>query len=241
MERNSTRLYIAFVSVLLAVFVIIEYGWINVCRERKLSHFNHQVIDAITTASISMTESTQECSDKSISSILSQSLVTVGLSQIKFTFSTRPNQNSLSSPAFVQKTGADPDKLTFQYPLKSSANTATSAILTVTIPDWKEYATKGMNWIYTICLSLTFMVMAVFGYTLILIRQKARSEDIDRTEIALLLMQQLEIPLSTIAVAVEVLDDDGLTLQTEKRRDLHLVINEENKRMNDRVREVLRS
>lgn len=239
MLKRSTRLNLVFFSLVLAGFVLIQYCWVKSLQDDKLREFRSRAIRAIIGASKKspLNDFWHELSDTRIAAILAQSFSAMGLDDIRVEFSIDSGHDQRRSRGFTQKTTADAGNLVLSYQLRPDSQ-KTDARLTVVIPAWKQIALKDMQWVFAICGLLTIMVGAVFWCALILNRRRRQYCYDNRTDMMRHLMQQLEIPLSTLSVAVEALANEKVRCNAEKRRFFQQVIDEESERMNERVRKV---
>jgi hypothetical protein len=240
MVKKSPRLVITFFSLALAVFVVIQYCWIKSLQDGKLRSFRSRTISAITRANENILPATpgHKWSDTAIAAVLFQSFSSVGLGGIRFEFSTGPGDNHLASYGVTQVSTINSADLILYHPLRPDSQNTQGAVLTVVIRNWKRFALEGMGRIFAMCLGLTIMVIAVFCYALILNKSKQQLYWYNRADIVLDLVQQLEIPLSTMSVAVEALGNDKVMYHSEKRRFFQQAINEESRRMNEGVKKV---
>jgi hypothetical protein len=128
---------------------------------------------------------------------------------------------------FFEFGGCLPDWFPARAPdiLRSDSQNTQGVVLTVVIRNWKQFALEGMGRIFAMCLGLTIMVIAVFCYALTLNKRKQQLYYYNRTDIVLDLVQQLEIPLSTMSVAVEALGNDKVMYNSEKRHFFKQAIN----------------
>ena len=102
----------------------------------------------------------------------------------------------------------------------------------------EEICAKRYEVDFGMCGILSIMVIAVFCCALILDRRRRQLHYDNRADIISHLMQQLEIPLSSMSVAVEALQNDKVIYNSEKRQFYQEIINAENARLNERVNKI---
>jgi hypothetical protein len=241
MENKSTRLGVAFFSLVLVGFVVVQYCWMNSLQDNKLRDFRTRTISAIAgiEEKIQLTESRHGWSETAIGAILYQSFSSMGLGDIHFEYSIGSGDNRLASHGFAQKITTDSANLIlYRQLLPSDIHMPPDALLTVVIPAWKKLALKDMGWIFTLCQLLTIMVITVFCSALILGKRREQLYNDNRTDIVLRLTQQLEIPLSSMSVALEALANDKVIYNSEKRQFYQEIINAESKHMNEHVKKI---
>jgi len=242
MGKRSTRLRIAFFSIILAGLIVIQYSWIKSLQNDKLREFRSRIISAIAKEGISLDKSAHEMNDPAIGKMPGQSFLSTGLGDIPFEFSISSTDNHLASHGFSQKLTKDPGNLTLYYELQGNAKDLIADAptrLTVVIPEWRKYALKGTVWIIAASWFLTIIVTAIFCCVVILVGQRRQLFYDNRTEIIRNLMQQLETPLSTMSVAVEALRNRRVMQNSEERDYYQQIIREESERMHDKLRTIL--
>jgi hypothetical protein len=239
MVKKSTPLGLAFFSLVLAGFVVVQYCWIKSLEDDKLRDFRNHTLSAIAgiKEKIPPTGSVNERSDTAILTILYQLFSSIGLDDIHFEYFISSSNNRLASHGFTQKMATDSANLILYHPLlPNDQHVPSDALLTVVIPAWKKIALKDMGWIFAICGLLTIMVISVFCYALILHKRRGRLYNDNKTDIVLRLTQQLEIPLNSMSVALEALANDKVIYNPEKRQFYQEIINAESKHMNEYIK-----
>jgi len=241
MEKKSTRLRIAFFSIILAGFIIIQFSWMKSLQNDKLRSFRSRTVSAIASGGILFNKSLHELNAPAIASTLSQSFSSKGLGNIQFEFSIGSGNNHLTSHGFSQNLIDDSRNLTLYYELQGTGNNITDAPerLTVIIPGWEKYALRNMAWIIAASGLLSIMVIVIFYCAFIVGEQRRQLFYDNRTDIMRNLMQQLETPLSTMSVAVEALRNRKVMNNSEKRNYYQQIIREESERMNEKVKKIL--
>ena len=165
MVKKSTRLGIAFFSLALVGFVIVQYCWINSLQNNKLRDFRIRTTSAIAgiEGKIPLTGSWHKWSDTAIGAILYKSFSSMGLGDIHFEYSIGSGDNRLASHGFTQKMTTDPTNLILYRPLlRNDQPMPPDVLLIVVIPAWKKLALKDMVRIFAMCALLTIMVITVF-------------------------------------------------------------------------------
>ena len=240
MVKKSTRPGIAFFSLALAGIIVIQYCWIKSLQEDKFRDFRSRTISAIASTNEKNLPAApwHKGSDTAIAAILRQSFSSMGLSDIPFEFSIGSDDNRLASRGFTQEITTDSANFILCYQLSGDGQHMHGSRLTVAIPAWKKFAQKDMSWIFGMCGVLSIMVIAVFCCALILDRRRRQLHYDNRADIISHLMQQLEIPLSTMSVAIEALQNDKVIYNSEKRQFYQEIINAENARLNERVNKI---
>ena len=112
--------------------------------------------------------------------------------------------------------------------------------LTVIIPFWKKIVLKDMTWVIATAVFIIIMTGAIFCCAVIFGERRQQLFYKHRTKAIQLMMQQLETPLSTVAVAAEALRNANVMRDPRKSNYYHQVINEESQRMNEQVEKFLR-
>src|SRR5687768_11378863 len=100
MRKKSTQLKIAFFSLLLIGFIIIQYSWVQSIYKGKLQDLNSHIISGIEDAGkkIPFSKSRHELTDAAaITTMLRQSLSAKGLDNIRFEFSINSSDQHLTS------------------------------------------------------------------------------------------------------------------------------------------------
>lgn len=241
MVKRSTRLGIAFFSLVIVGFIVVQYCWMRTLQDNKLRDFRTRASSAIagTVGKLPSTGSWHEWSDTDIRAILSKSFSSTGLGNIHFEYSIDSVGNRLSSHGFTQKVATDPVNLILYHPLlPNDQPMSQDVLLIVVIPAWEKIALKDMGRIFAICALLTIMVITVFCYALILDKRRAQLSNENRTDLVLRLTQQLEDPLSSMSVALEALANDKVIYNPEKRQFYQEIINSESKHMSEHIKKI---
>lgn len=231
MWKRSTQLKIVFFGLLLVGFVVIQYKWVQSLQKDKMEVFRQRVLDGIENAmqGTLSRSSLYKMKDTAIAGSLRRSFLAKGLGSIPFEFSIGNREPVNSS------------HLLFQYvsPFGGKSYSADSS-LTVVIPFWKKHALQGMNWIIASSVLLTILLLVIFCSAFLLGDPNQELFYDRRTLLIRKMMQQLEVPLSTVSVAAEALRNARVANDSGKINYYQQVINEENKRMNEQVERFLR-
>lgn len=241
MRKRSTRLKIVFFSLLVVGLIGIQYSWLKSLRQSKLQAFQSLIISSVenTRANIPFTRSINDLSDTLFTSLLHQSFSSNGLNNIRFEYSIGSGTTHLASGGFRQKLTDDPENLVFYYDFQPNIEQKTTAdLLTVVIPSYKEVAFKDMGWIITASVLLTISVLAIFCLAFTISERKQEFYE-HSTNAIKNMMQQLETPLSTVAVAAEALHNAQVMHDSAKINYYQQIIQEENKRMHEQVQKYL--
>ena len=241
MVKRSTRLGIAFFSLVMVGIVIIQYCWMRSVQDNKLGAFRNLALSVIVgiDEKFPATGLWHELSDTAIDAILYKSFSSKRLGDIHFEYCIGSDNNRITSHGFTQKMAADPANLILYWPLRPNDQPKSpDVLLTVVIPAWEKLALKDMGRIYAMCTILTLMVITVFCYALILDKRRAQLSNENRTDLVLRLTQQLENPLSSMSVALEALANDKVIYNPEKRQFYQEIINTESKHMSEHVKKI---
>ncbi|WP_207511014.1 hypothetical protein [Longitalea luteola] len=242
MRRRSTRLRIAFFSVLVVGLIFIQYSWLTSLQQSKLQAFKAHIISSVenTRATIPLTRSLNDLSATLFADLLRQSFSSNGLKNIRFEYSIGSGSAQLASPGYRQKLTDDANNLVFYYEFQPAiAQKTTADLLTVVIPDYKKIVFRDMGWIITASVLLTLSVLAILCLTYIISERKQAFYE-NSTNVIKNMMQQLETPLSTVSVAAEALHNAQVMRDSAKINYYQQIIQEENKRMHEQVQKYLR-
>ena len=241
MVKNFTRPGVVFFMIALASFVAVQICWIKSLQEGRIRSFKLRALSALVNTNSKIVNSTswQSISNAEIASFLHQSFSSEGLKGIHFTFTVGANNLDAVSHPITRFTVTDPVDMTLFYPLSTESNNLMAgSLLTVIIPDWMAFVWKGMLWPFVLCGLLTMMAVAVLFYGWTLNRQREIDSNTEKAEMARQLIQQLENPLSSMAVAVEALSSEKVIDNSSRRQFYHDIIDAENARMNERVSKI---
>jgi len=233
MGKRSTLPRIAFFSIILAGFILIQYSWIKSLQNDKLQKFRSRIISAIANEKLPRYKTLHELNATIIANVLSQSFSAAGLGNVQLEFSIDPGDNHLTSHGFI-KTIDDPGSLILYYEFPDAPTR-----LTMIIPGWEKYVLNDMVWIFAASWFLTIMITAIFCYATFLNGRRRQLFYDNKTDLIRNLIQQLETPLSTISVAVEALRNRKVMHNSEKRNYYQQIISEESKRINEKVKIIL--
>src|SRR5690348_5862992 len=105
MDKKSTLIKIAFFSLLLVGFIVIQYSWLISLQKEKLNEFRSRLISVLQSAGEAalFTRPSHELTDIAIARVLNRSFSSHGLDNIKFEFSMVSSDNRLNSSGFTQK------------------------------------------------------------------------------------------------------------------------------------------
>lgn len=241
MRKRSTRLKIAFFSLLVVGLIVIQYSWLTALKQRKLEAFKSLVISSVENTRENMlhTRPIITLSETVFTNLLQQSFSTNGLSNIRFEYSLGSNAEQLASRGFRPKQMDDADNLVFvaEFPLNFEKKPAAD-VLTVVIPAYNHILFRDMAWIITASVVLTISVLAIFCLAFVISERKQEFYE-NSTNAIKNMMQQLETPLSTISVAAEALHNAKVLHDSAKVHYYQQVIQEENKRMHEQVQKYL--
>jgi signal transduction histidine kinase len=243
MGISSTRLKIAFFSFLLVGIIIIQYCWVLSLQKEKLQEYKSRVITSIerTGKKIPFLRSKYALTESELASMLQQSFFSNGLGEIRFEFSIGSGNDHLASSGFTEKLEADPNNLFLVYEMSPYGDQGDPANqLTVIMPFWKKIALKDMTWVIATAVFIIIITLAIFCCAVLLGERRQQLFYNHRSKAIQLMMQQLETPLSTVAIAAEVLRNASVMHDPRKSNYYHQVINEESQRMNEQVEKFLR-
>jgi hypothetical protein len=243
MGISSTRLKIAFFSFLLVGVIVIQYCWVLSLQKEKLEELKHRIITSIdhTGRKIPFIRSKHTLTSSELAGMLQQSFSSDGLGDIHFEFSIGSGKDQLSSPGFREKLKADPGNLTLFYELPPYGELRTSDNqLTIIVPFWKKIALKNMTWVIATAIFIIIITLAIFCCAVLLGERRQQLFYEHRRKAIQSMMQQLETPLSTVAVAAEALRNASVMRDPRKTNYYQQVINEESQRMNEQVEKFLR-
>src|SRR5882757_5113427 len=98
MVKRSTRLGIAFFSLVIVGFIVVQYCWMRTLQDNKLRDFRTRALSAIVSieGKFPSTGSWHEWSDTAIGTILYKSFSSMGLRDIHFEYSIGSGNNSLA-------------------------------------------------------------------------------------------------------------------------------------------------
>lgn len=267
---RRTLLKIIFFGVLIIGFVVIQYSWLRSIQKDKQEKFKTSVIRSIYSSMEAMpldstaytsgkgayafpgvlnhknlvnpSDSTKyKLNENTITAILQQSFDARQLGNIPFEYSIVSGNNRIATRRFDKTQLSNSRNLVYYYQFQGQgAGNHTNDQLTVVIPTWEKFASKGMGWLITACLGLTILLVVVFCFTFIMLGQRQRLLYENRTNVIKDMVQQLGTPLSTVSVAVEALRNEGVMHDSRKINYYQQVIDDENKRMDERVNKLLR-
>ncbi|OQP57131.1 hypothetical protein A3860_11245 [Niastella vici] len=243
MGRRSTKLKIAFFSVLLTGFVVIQYSYVISLRKDKLERFKSRVISCMarTGEKIASNNSKDVLTNSELAFLLQQSFSAKGLGDLQFEYSFGSGNKQLASRDFNEKLKANPANLVLCYELPPFGRQEIAAPpLTLVVPYWKKIALKELGWVIAAAVFFTLMLAAIFWVAIILGDRRQQLFYDNREKIIQYLMQQLETPLSTMSVAAEALRNKTVMHDPGQTSYYQQVINEENKRMREQVEKLLR-
>jgi two-component system phosphate regulon sensor histidine kinase PhoR len=173
--------------------------------------------------------------------MLQQSFSSNGLGDLRFEFSIDSRNNQLMSSGFREKGKADPGNLYLVYEMDPYWQQRTAGEqLTVIIPFWKKIVLKEITWALATALFIIIITLAIFCCAVLFGEQRPQLFYDRRTKAIQAMMQQLETPLSTVAVAAEALRNASVMHDRRKTNYYQQVINEESQRMNEQVEKFLR-
>jgi hypothetical protein len=225
MRKRSTRVKIAFFSLLLVGFIVIQYSWVKSLYKDKLQDFQSLIVSGIDGEGQKMlfSRSPNELTDTDIANMLHRSFSSKGLTNIQFEFSIGLGTHHLTSPGFHQNLITNANHHTFYYLFpRNSKKRPVDDLLIVVIPFMKKMIWKEMVWVIAASVVLTIMIMAIFCYAFIVGERRQQLFYDKRTNALRNMMKQLETPLSTVSVAAEALR------------------NAQNQRMNEQVKKFMR-
>jgi hypothetical protein len=243
MMHRSTRLKIAFFSLILAGFMVIQYCWVLSLQKDKSEEYKYRIIHCINDAGRagSFTGSIGAQKDTTITNLLRRSFSFVGLGALHFDYSIDSGAYHLALKDISQQQKDRSSQLTLQYLIEQNVKTGQSKTLTVVIPSWHTFIWKKMTWTIAASVLLTIMILVIFYYTSVVVARNQRLLYDDRTKLIKTMLQQLEAPLSTVSVAAEALRNARVMRDAGKIQYYQQVINEENKRMNEEVEKLRRT
>ncbi len=230
--------------MLLAGFVILQYGWITAMQKEKLHNFKTRVTFGVNvlTDRIPLAQKIHDIADTTIFNILHQSFLAQGLGKLRFEYAVYGSEISIASPGFYQLQSGRKDNLVLNYELRRTGqnNHVENGFVTVVVPSWKKTALKEMGWIFSASIALTIMMMLIF-FSASLAGAKDQGTPHDEKSTAIkYMMQQLEEPLSTVSVAADALRNDKVMHDPGKISYYQNIISEENERMNREVEKLMR-
>jgi len=243
MRRRSTKLKIAFFSVLLAGLLVIQYSYIRALQKDRLQRFKSRIITCLTRTGekIAFYHSSEVFTNSELASLLQQSFSAKGLVDLRFEYSFATGNKQLASPDFTEKLRTDPDNLVLYYEFPPyGAPAGTDHPLTLVVPHWKKIALKELGWVIAASVLFTLMLVAIFWVAIIVGDRRQRLFYDNREKLIKYLMQQLETPLSTMSVAAEALRNKTVMHDPGQTSYYQQVINEENKRIREQVEKLLR-
>jgi hypothetical protein len=241
MRKRSTRLKIAFFSLLVFGLIFIQYSWLTTLKQRKLEAFKLLVIQSVedTRAGLPFTRVIRDLTDTLFTDQLRQSFLSKGLGNLRFEYSFSTGATRHASRGFRAKLTEDAGNLVFYHELDLNVEKLPSAnLLTVVIPAYKDIVFKDMGWIVTASVLLTTTVLAIFCLAFMLSERRQEFYENSANTIKNM-MQQLETPLTTVSVAAEALHNAQVMHDSAKIRYYQQVIQEENKRMHEQVQKYL--
>ena len=242
MRISSTRLKITFFSFLLVGVIVIQYSWVMSLQKEKLQELKQRVITSIhlTGIKIPFIRSKHALTNSELSAMLQQSFSSNGLGDLRFEFSIGSGNDQLASLGFTEKSKDNPDDLFLFYEMPAYWEQPTPYNqLTIVVPFWKKTVWKDMAWVIATAVFIIFITLAIFCCAVLLGERRQLFYD-QRKKAIQSMMQQLETPLSTVAVAAEALRNASVMRDPRKTNYYQQVINEESQRMNEQVEKLLR-
>ena len=238
-KLKSTRLKLVFFGLLLLAFTAIQYSWVRSLQKDKLQQFKMQVASAINYAAT--TTSLHDLADTSIAAILRRSFSSKGLGNVKFEYALALQGKQLVSAGYDKKQNDQVTNLVLHYVLRHTGEQEhENERLTILVPSWKNFVQKEMTWIIIASILLTAMICAIFYSVSYFSRKDSTARYDNRTLLVRTMMQQLEVPLSTMSVAAEALRNAKVMHDEVKINYYQQVLTEESKRMNEQVEKFLR-
>ena len=232
MDKKSTLLKIGFLTALLISLVGIQYGWIRSIKIDKLQKFQTSVLQAI--EGVPMYTSLDLLKDNRISNVLHLRFSSKNLANVPFEFSFLHGNAHVTSPGFNQQRLDYDDNLVLYYPvLRNGQKKAYPGLLTIVVPNYKDFALQGIGWFVAGSIFLSMMILAVlfYGFISVASRRNQRLFYANRIYSVENMLAQLETPISTVSVAAEALHNEQVMRDPEKMNFYKRIISQEGGRM----------
>src|SRR5688572_26491747 len=163
--KKSTRLKIAFFSLLLLAFIGIQYSWVRSLQKDKLQQFKTKMITAIeaTASNKPFAASLHVLADTAVAGIFRKSFSSKGLGNIQFEYAVALHNKRFASAGYSSKQQNNSSNLVLHYELRHTGEQQhADEQLIIVVPFWKKIALKEMTWIIIASGLLTAMIAAIF-------------------------------------------------------------------------------
>lgn len=237
MRKTATLLTIAFFSLVLAGFIVIQFLWITTLQKDKFQALKTDAISAINTATTQapFTGSSSALTVAAVTNTLQRSFSAQGWPAVPFEFRVAMGPVHLTSKGFQQLPTGASNRVTLQYVFQRES--AQEELLTVIIPHAQTMIWNQMIGMIAISLLLTLMMLTVFCCAIISGGQLFYAR---KDTLFVNMLQRLETPLTTVSIAAEALRNTRVMHDLTRFRFYQQVITDENKRMDAEVNQLLR-
>jgi len=243
MKKFSTLFKLVFFGLLLAGLIFIQYNWVNSLQKGKLQAFKSGLISAINTATEKLppNETPLRLTNATFVEMLHQAFSSDGFGNISFEYAYGSGENHFISPGFNKQQSNKASNLVLQFSLpQNRVGNSTGELLTVVVPLWKQKVLKETGWVIAASVFLTLMVLVIFCCASFWGGRRQQLLYDNRAHSIKNMLQHLETPLSTMSVAAEALRNARVMSDTIKINYYQQIIHEENQRMHEQVKKLLR-